>query len=71
MRELIILRKLAEDEANIYTTRIYDILFPEGVEKCSSKPAAKPSYDLNKLKHLFLVMELGQTDLYKLIKSEN
>ena len=31
LRELIILRKLSELECNIFTTKVFDVIFPPGI----------------------------------------
>ena len=60
----MILRKLSEDEQNIFTTTLLDIVMPEGVIDNE-----KSLYDLNKLDHIFLVMELGERDLSSLLRN--
>jgi hypothetical protein len=64
LRELLILRKLSEDDHNIFTTRLIDIILPDGVTDTE-----QGMYNLNNLEHLFLVMDLGERDLASLLKN--
>jgi serine/threonine protein kinase len=58
----LILRKLSEDINNIFTTKLLDLIIPEGVIN-------KDDFDLSKLDHIFLVLEKGEKDLSSLFKN--
>jgi hypothetical protein len=70
LREVIILRKLTEFKENIFTTKLIDIILPIGVmqvipetDEKTHETSPKEVFDLNKMTHLFIVMEIEQTDL--------
>ena len=62
MREILLLRKLSEDTDNIFTTNLLDLIIPEAVLN-------KDHYDLSKLDHIFLVLEMGEKDLSSLFRN--
>ena len=68
VRELFILRKLTEIDNNIYTTKIIDIILPL---KCNVQAEdirqAKEVLDLDKITHVFVVMDMSDFDLKSMI----
>ena len=74
IRELTILRKLTEGSDNIFTTKLLDVILPPGVQQPSIDQEVEEAkegedvYDLKKLTHLFLVMELGEASIDQLIR---
>ena len=77
VRELVILRKMSEWEENIFTTKIIDIILPKNTVFIDSKEIdfndkepidAKKTFELKELDHIFIVMELVESDLRKIIK---
>ena len=63
------MRKFSEIKDNIFTTKVYEIIFPENAVTSSSHPEVKtqaalpPQINFPKLNHLFIVMELQKKDL--------
>ena len=92
LREIKILRKLSRIPNNLFTTRLIDVILPEGVmiyqgkpdltkqreevKRQTSKGDGSPSnfhdavVDVGKFTHLFMVIELHQSDMKKLLNSE-
>ena len=65
LRELVILRKLTQDENNIFTCKLKTIILPENViinnnPTTNSKGLESDDvkFDLSALKHIFIVMDL-------------
>ena len=65
LRELVILRKLTQDEKNIFTSKLKTVILPENVivnnnPTTSSKGLESDNvkFDLSALKHIFIVMDL-------------
>lgn len=78
LREITILRKLTEMDENIFTTKLIDIILPDGV--VSSKTASASGKgetealnlcDLGKLTHLFIVMEVEMYDLKTMLEMDD
>ena len=67
LRELTLLRKLSEMKDNIFTTKILDIILPLEVEFLKD---GKKTYDFAKLTHIFIVLELQEFDLKKMLDEE-
>ena len=72
LREIIILRKFSEIKENVFTSKIYEIIFPEDAVTWTSPKDLKsmpnsevenPQINFSLLNHLFIVMELGEVDL--------
>ena len=70
VREIIILRKLSEMKDNVFSNKLLDIIIPEGVvnEKqqanyVNGKIEKKEVLKLEKLTHIFLVLEKSDRDL--------
>ena len=77
LRECVILRKLSEIKSNIFTTKLHQIILPEGCEAlldCESteKENKECSEDLLKsFDHLFLVLDLVETDFKILMEKSD
>ena len=86
LREIKILRKLSRIPNNLFTTKLIDVVLPEGVmvhsdkkeetkKVASAKGDDSPSnlneavVDVGKFTHLFMVIELHQSDMKKLLNS--
>jgi serine/threonine protein kinase len=77
LRELILMRKFSEIKDNVFTSKVFEIILPENTvtwieeEDIKLMPFMKnfynPYIDYSKLNHLFIVMELGTTDLKKML----
>ena len=88
LREIKILRKLSRIPNNLFTTKLIDVILPEGVmvynqdskakeeQKSAGKGDDSPSnihdavVDVGKFSHLFMVIELHQSDMKKLLTSQ-
>ena len=78
LREIVILRKLSEMPGNIFTTRLIDIILPQGCleEELDTKKtgeirveADNLQVDVSKLQFIFIVMEFVDTDFQKLMNA--
>lgn len=58
LRELIILRKLSEIKNNIFTTKLIDVIIPLASMTTKGKSEEPVQYDLTKITHIFIIMEL-------------
>ena len=72
LRELIILRKLGQLDNNLFFTKVYDIILPEGVlpsddESKETKYTEADDIDIKPLKCLYVVMEEMEFDLKKML----
>jgi len=67
LREIRILRKYSEMESNIFTTHLHDIIVPSGTYVIQD--GVKSKVDLNGFTHIFLVMDLIETDMKSLINN--
>mgnify|MGYP000861776985 CR=1 FL=1 len=72
LRELIILRKLGQLDNNLFFTKVYDIILPEGVlpsddESKETKSTEADDIDIKPLKCLYVVMEEMEFDLKKML----
>ena len=67
IRELFVMRKLSCIEQNIYTTKLIDVILPENCITINSDN--QEVYDLDKVTHLFLVMDKSDFDLKNMMDS--
>ena len=61
------MRKLSEVEKNIFTTKLIDVIIPSECLISSKVEGQASMYDLNKLNYIFIVMELEEYDLRKMM----
>lgn len=69
LREIMLLRKLTEMEDNIFTTKVLDIVVPTSAmyNKNEFNDNDDLMVDLQNLHHLFIVMELYETNFIDLL----
>ena len=72
LRECIILRKLTQMKSNIYTSKIHEIILPEGLDYQAKNFEPKNiEYDLKDFDHIFLVLDLVDSDFKNLMEQSD
>ena len=71
LREIKLMRKLSEMDGNEFTTKILKVILPEAcyIESEEGKENSA-KFNLNKLTHLFMVMEIGSVDLNQYLQAK-
>ena len=59
-------------KGNIFTTKIHDIILPEGLDhQVKAQDASDIDFDLKDFDHLFLVLDLVDTDFKNLMEQSH
>jgi len=72
LREIVILRKLSQDNSNIFTSKLKQIILPEDLyakkDVAETENNSESLLNLKALNHIFIVMDLETANLGTFIR---